>query len=221
MLLQLGCAARLAGETDRATTWLTEGLGLLREIGGHGVMRQILAQLAGLAAENQPVRAAWLYGAAGPLRGIVGAPIPTPVREDDEHDRAAVRARLGAARFATAHDVGAATPLDEAVSYALASEQLLPATLAALEAEVARQPAEEAGSALAATMGARRPDGLTAREVEVLRLLAAGHSNQQIAEALVISPNTVIRHVSNIFDKTDVANRAEAASYAHRHGLAN
>jgi DNA-binding CsgD family transcriptional regulator len=63
------------------------------------------------------------------------------------------------------------------------------------------------------------PDGLTEREVEVLRLLAAGKSNREIAEALFISPNTVIRHVSNIFSKTRAANRTEAATYAHRHGL--
>jgi DNA-binding NarL/FixJ family response regulator len=61
---------------------------------------------------------------------------------------------------------------------------------------------------------------LSARELEVLRLLAAGRSNQQIADALVISLNTVRRHVSNIFDKTGAANRAQAAFYARDHGLA-
>jgi DNA-binding CsgD family transcriptional regulator len=64
------------------------------------------------------------------------------------------------------------------------------------------------------------PVGLTGREVEVLRLIAAGHSNRAIAQALLISPNTVLHHVSNIFTKTGVANRAEAAAYATRHGLA-
>jgi class 3 adenylate cyclase len=63
------------------------------------------------------------------------------------------------------------------------------------------------------------PGGLTKREVEVLRLIAGGRSNQEIADELVISLNTVLRHVSNIFDKTGVANRAEAAAYATRHGL--
>ena len=63
------------------------------------------------------------------------------------------------------------------------------------------------------------PDGLTNREVEVLRLIAAGSSNQDIADELVISLNTVARHVSNILAKTDAANRAEAAVYASRHGL--
>ena len=61
---------------------------------------------------------------------------------------------------------------------------------------------------------------LSARETEVLRLLAAGKSNAQIADELVISLNTVNRHVSNIYAKTGAANRAEAASYATRNGIA-
>jgi two-component system, NarL family, response regulator LiaR len=53
----------------------------------------------------------------------------------------------------------------------------------------------------------------------VLRLVGAGRTNQQIANQLFISLNTVARHVSNIFDKTGAANRAEAGAYAARHGL--
>jgi DNA-binding CsgD family transcriptional regulator len=63
------------------------------------------------------------------------------------------------------------------------------------------------------------PNGLTQREVEVLRLIAAGRSNSDIAAELVISLNTVARHVSNIFSKTGATNRAETATYAYRHGL--
>ena len=64
------------------------------------------------------------------------------------------------------------------------------------------------------------PAGLTDREVEVLRLIAAGRSNRAIAQALFISPNTVLHHVSSIFAKLGVANRAAAAAYATRQGLA-
>jgi DNA-binding CsgD family transcriptional regulator/pimeloyl-ACP methyl ester carboxylesterase len=63
------------------------------------------------------------------------------------------------------------------------------------------------------------PAVLTARELEVLRLIAAGRSNQEIADELVISLNTVSNHVKNILGKTDSVNRTEAASYAYRHGL--
>jgi DNA-binding NarL/FixJ family response regulator len=73
---------------------------------------------------------------------------------------------------------------------------------------------------LAALAAPTWPAGLTEREVEVLRLIAAGHSNHAIAETLFISPNTVLRHVSHIYAKTGVANRAEAAAYATRQGLA-
>jgi DNA-binding CsgD family transcriptional regulator len=63
------------------------------------------------------------------------------------------------------------------------------------------------------------PDRLTQREVEVLRLIAGGKSNREIAEELFISLNTVLRHVSNIFSKTGVANRVSLATHAARHGL--
>jgi DNA-binding CsgD family transcriptional regulator len=61
--------------------------------------------------------------------------------------------------------------------------------------------------------------GLTAREAEVLALVAAGRSNRQIAQALFISPKTVSVHVSNILAKLGVAGRVEAAAVAHRLGL--
>jgi ATP/maltotriose-dependent transcriptional regulator MalT len=63
------------------------------------------------------------------------------------------------------------------------------------------------------------PAGLTAREVEVLRLVASGRSNAQIATALVLSEKTVARHLSNIFGKLDVGSRTSATAYAFEHGL--
>ena len=61
--------------------------------------------------------------------------------------------------------------------------------------------------------------GLTAREVEVIRLLASGKSNREIAEALFVSPKTVARHLSNIFTKTGATSRSGATAYAYDHGL--
>jgi DNA-binding NarL/FixJ family response regulator len=64
------------------------------------------------------------------------------------------------------------------------------------------------------------PDRLSQREVEVLRLVARGRSNQQIADELVLSSKTVARHMSNIFDKIGVENRSSATAYAFEKGLA-
>ena len=64
-------------------------------------------------------------------------------------------------------------------------------------------------------------DPLTEREVEVLKLLAQGMSNDEIAESLVISDRTVGKHVSNLLDKLHLANRTQAALYALREGLAS
>jgi DNA-binding NarL/FixJ family response regulator len=62
--------------------------------------------------------------------------------------------------------------------------------------------------------------GLTEREVEVLRLVAAGCSNREIATSLVISEHTVARHVQNILGKVGASSRTAASAYAHKHGLA-
>ena len=75
----------------------------------------------------------------------------------------------------------------------------------------------------AATTAARAPleppDGLTGREVEVLRLIASGLSNKEIAAQLFLSEATVKTHVNRIFAKTKSRDRAQAVAYAHRHGL--
>jgi DNA-binding NarL/FixJ family response regulator len=63
------------------------------------------------------------------------------------------------------------------------------------------------------------PGGLTGREAEVLRLVAAGRSNPEIAATLFLSEKTVARHLSNIFTKLDVPSRTAAAAYAFDHAL--
>jgi DNA-binding CsgD family transcriptional regulator len=91
----------------------------------------------------------------------------------------------------------------------------VPSLVSAIGDFVGRLPSDEEQSRIQDTM----PAGLSFREVEVLRLIAVGKSNRQIADALVISLNTVQNHVSNILAKTDLTNRTEAASYARDHGL--
>jgi DNA-binding NarL/FixJ family response regulator len=62
--------------------------------------------------------------------------------------------------------------------------------------------------------------GLSNRELEVLRLLTQGRTNREIAETLTLSEKTVARHLTHIFTKTGVENRAGAVAFALRHGLA-
>jgi DNA-binding CsgD family transcriptional regulator len=107
-----------------------------------------------------------------------------------------------------------------AVAYrALGDEESALSELAVAErtfAELGAGPARREAARLRSTS---LPDGLTAREVEVLALVANGQSNPQIAATLFLSEKTVARHLSNIFVKTGVTSRAAAASYAHQHGL--
>jgi ATP/maltotriose-dependent transcriptional regulator MalT len=99
---------------------------------------------------------------------------------------------------------------------------------AELEFDAARQVFRELGAvpdlarvdALAKVRpGSAGPGGLTTREVEVLRLVAAGLTNRAIAGELVISEKTVARHLSNIFTKLDVSSRSAATAYAYEHGI--
>jgi DNA-binding CsgD family transcriptional regulator len=100
----------------------------------------------------------------------------------------------------------AASLLDAALSTA---QELGMATLAQ-RVKGLRRPAAETGTL---------PAGLTAREVQVLRMVAEGGTNQDIAAALFRSVNTVANHVRNILAKIGAANRTEAAAFARRHGL--
>ena len=85
--------------------------------------------------------------------------------------------------------------------------------------EFARLGARPAAEQVAQLLRTTAPAGLTAREVEVLRLVAAGSSNASIARILVLSEKTVARHLSNIFVKIDVSSRTAAAAFAYEHGL--
>jgi ATP/maltotriose-dependent transcriptional regulator MalT len=90
---------------------------------------------------------------------------------------------------------------------------------AALELEAARAGYAELGAEPDLVRLGDAPGGLTERELEVLRHLAAGETNKEIAAELVLSDRTIDRHVSNIFAKLGVSSRASATAYAYEHRL--
>jgi DNA-binding NarL/FixJ family response regulator len=99
---------------------------------------------------------------------------------------------------------------------------------AELERDAARAVFEELGARpdlarldapAASPAGSDARFGLTARELEVLRLIASGRTNAAIARKLFLSVKTVDRHVSNIFDKLDVPTRAAATAFAYQHKM--
>jgi DNA-binding CsgD family transcriptional regulator len=101
----------------------------------------------------------------------------------------------------------------------LGDEDSAVAELAAARRTFAEVGAEPAAEEVDRLLRRGLPGGLTEREVEVLRLVAEGKSNPEIARVLVLSQKTVERHLSNIFTKLDVSSRTAAAAYAHEHGL--
>ena len=126
--------------------------------------------------------------------------------DDDQHILPAIRA--GALSYIL-KDVGTAA-LAEAVRKAARGEVTMTPLVAARVMRELRQ-----GGQPATQVGA----DLSEREIEVLRLIAEGRSNTEIAERLVISEHTVKRHVSNILSKLHLADRTQAAVYAWREGM--
>jgi ATP/maltotriose-dependent transcriptional regulator MalT len=154
--------------------------------------------------------AAQARGALELAAGDAGAALPQLRRawrvwEDVEapYEAARVRSLMGAACRALGDHESAALELAAARR-----------TLVELGAapDVARLDALDGG-------GRSRPEGLTERELQVLRLVTAGRTNKSIAAELVLSERTVDRHVSNIFTKLGVSSRAAATAYAYEHRL--
>jgi len=131
-------------------------------------------------------------------------------RSGARFDAARVRIELARALRASGDDAGAARQAN-------AAQETLDSLGARIEAERAAALARE--MTVPFPPSAARPDGLTAREITVLGLIAQGHSNQEIANALFVSEFTIKRHVANILGKLDLPSRAAAAAYAVQKGL--
>jgi predicted ATPase/DNA-binding CsgD family transcriptional regulator len=200
-LYGLALSSRVRGDNERAAEQYIEGLGLAVEAGDKANAAYCLEGLAGLIEEGgQPEPAARVFGAAEALLEAVGAPLYVQAQDRALYEKAveASRSRLGEEAFEAAWAQGRAMALEQAVEYALEYR--------ATHKE--RPPLPEG-----------YPAGLSAREVEVLKLLASGMTNARIAQELYISPRTVNRHLNSVYRKLGVGSRAAAARFASEHGL--
>jgi predicted ATPase/DNA-binding CsgD family transcriptional regulator len=159
-----------------------------------------------VAVRGEPERAVWLLSAAQELREAVGTPLPSMFQALHEFTMASVRTQLGEQAFAAAWAEGR----DMTSEQALAAQELeaLPTVISAGVPSVPH-PRNVPNS----------PNGLTTREMEVLRLLAQGLTSAQIAERLVIGLVTVNSHVRSIYSKLGVTSRAAATRYVMEHQL--
>jgi predicted ATPase/DNA-binding CsgD family transcriptional regulator len=199
VLQEQGFIALRQDEVVRAATLFTESLLLAQELKR---TRNILPCLVGLAAVACEIGE---YGSAARLLGAVAAQLSEinhildPIdRLDYDRSLISAQAELDAATFDQAWREGRALPLEqsivEAVTLAAKAESLISSALP-------------------------YPAGLTAREVEVLRLVAQGLTNFKVAAELVISPRTVNTHLGSIYRKLNTSSRAAATRFALEHGL--
>jgi DNA-binding CsgD family transcriptional regulator/tetratricopeptide (TPR) repeat protein len=193
-----------AGAYARAATYWQESLAISREERITWGVANVVRGVAGLAdVYGQADRVTRLYAAAVRLRVSIGLPDVWP--QDRAHFAGMigrVRAQMGEAAFSAAWAYGEAMSLDDAIAEA---ELVLATPPPAPVVPPAVDPA--------------RGTGLTPRELEVLGLIAAGHSNRRVAEALFISPRTVDNHVSNLLSKLDARSSREAVFEARRRGI--
>jgi DNA-binding CsgD family transcriptional regulator len=202
ILLGLGFATTDLGDFSQAAAYLREGLALGQARGSLGDVVEGMEGLARLSATiGQAAQAARLFGAAATLREEIATPYVPSERVWMDPILAELQDALGAERFAAAWEQGAALSREDAVAAALAIR------------------AETGGAHPSAAQRAAEADGLTTREVEILRLIAAGRVNREVADVLYISPATVARHIANIYRKLDIDSRAKLAAYALRRDL--
>ncbi len=188
--------SRVQGDRERAAELYVEGLKLAVEMGNKANAAYCLEGLAGLIAEGgEPERAARLFGASEAMLEAVGAPRYVHAQNRALYERSveALRSRLTEEAFAVVWSEGRAMALEQAIEYVLGPSPSTP------------QPKNTAK--------------LSAREVEVLTLVAKGLTDSQVAERLYLSPRTVGYHLRSIYNKLGTSSRTAAVKEASEHEL--
>ncbi|HUC57570.1 MAG TPA: tetratricopeptide repeat protein [Streptosporangiaceae bacterium] len=230
-LLGLGDLARVTGQAAEAGRYYSEALGILREIGAKHEIARCLAGLGRVAISQGDLASAREYfggslelsQSAGSRIGVIRGLDSFAVLASHEGD-AGMAVRLAAAAAALRAEAGLPeTPAGRLGRVMTAAEALGEGVRDALWAEGSSLSGDEAVS-LALRNGRPRlvvagQDGqagrdLTARELQIIRLVAAGNSNRAIGDELGITTATAARHVANIMSKLSVNSRAQIAAWA-------
>jgi predicted ATPase/DNA-binding CsgD family transcriptional regulator len=196
-LSRLAEIARGRGDDQHAATAYQEALRIYAEIGDRWLITLPLAGLADLAAaHDQVLAAANLVGFLDTFAQETGAPLLSAARLSRDRAARGAAAHFGDARYDSFHEAGHTVTLAEAVT--VATTVIVP---------------DRYGHSGPGTIR------LTAREREILRLLAGMHTDQDIAQALSLSRRTVSGHVTHILAKLDVATRRAAVARGRELGL--
>jgi DNA-binding CsgD family transcriptional regulator len=193
----------MRGHLSAAADDLEEALATEQVFGTLAGAAPFFGNFAVLAiAAGQPEVAARLLATAAGVLARRGMAFDLPERREYERARGEAQRHLGDAAFQASWNLGWERMIEEAASDV--------ATVLAV-----------ARSAINTVPRAPLPvtAGLTPREREVLHLVAQGHSNREIADALCISVPTVKRHLTNILGKLDLRSRSALNTFAHAHGL--
>jgi DNA-binding CsgD family transcriptional regulator len=244
LLAELGMAAEARRELDRivadgldpyreslwlaALTYITDACSA---VGHERSAEMVYPELAPLSGSSVMIGhlVAW-YGSADRYLGMLAATLGEWDRAEDHFERALeLDEAMGAGTWLAHTAYEYARMLFIRGSDGERAEELLNRAgalaasigLAALIGRVDALRRERPSSAEGAAVVPVLPDDLSAREAQVLRLVARGLSNREIGAALFISEHTAANHIRSILRKTGCANRTEAASYAHAHALAD
>src|SRR5215212_3807819 len=208
----LGWAELLRGDYEEAKPFYEESHVVSRELGDRSIASESLEGMACIAgAQGEALKAGRQFGAAEGLKETLREAVALQHSPEEEAWRepylATARSQLGEAAWEEALAQGRAMGLEEAIEYALSAEE---PSRASPSSEMAKpQPSSSP----------EHPGGLTAREVEVLGLVAKGMTNAQVAQRLFVSPRTIHRHLNSIYHKLGVSSRSAATRFALEHDL--
>ncbi len=205
LLFNLGDLVSIQGDQPRAANFLAEALQLLHTLKDKVHLAAALEEMARVAAlQNRASVAGQLFGAAQALRQSIDAPLSAIYQQNFQQPIEQARDQLGEVRWQAAWQTGEQLPLEQVIRLALAVAEPAPP----------ETPIEGPVTAPAASMLTGLVEPISERERAVLRLIALGLSNQQIAEKLVVTPNTIKWHLKNIYAKLLVKSRTQALARA-------